>query len=46
MVVERLAWIGSQVMREGGGIGKVMGERNSGKPGLGVLAEGETSGQG
>ena len=46
MVVERLARVGSQVMWEGGGIGKVMGEGNSGKPGLGFLAEGKTSGQG
>ena len=41
-----MARVGSEVMWEGGGIGKVMGEGNSGKPGLGFLAEGETSGQG
>ena len=42
---ERLAWVGSKVV--GGGIGsKVMGEGNSCKPSLGVLAEHQTSRQG
>ena len=44
---ERLAWVGSQVMGKGGGIGsQVMEEGNSGKPSLGVLAEHQTSRQG
>ena len=40
----RLARVG-QVVGEGGGVGKVVREGHPGKASLGVLAEGETSGQ-
>ena len=40
----RLARAG-QVVGEGGGVGKVVREGHPGKASLGVLAEGETSGQ-